>query len=221
MTRITLTRPELAAAASLCAGTEKHRPHTNGVHIAPAPAGGLHIVATDGHLLSVGHDPDGTMDGPAVTIRMDKKAWTAAGKAARMTVDGDRAEMFSDPDPDSGAAPAALAIVEHEDGATFPPWPRIIPQPHEPAPFGEGKPAVTSAAVDVTLSSLLLARIPPIAKLLRPGSRSAVPLHFSGAAGAPLLIRCEGRADWLGVIMPMRDGVHTAESPLPDWLATD
>lgn len=75
--KIKITRPEFLAAASLMTSKKATRYYIGGVHIEPAPSGGVLLVATNGPSLVVFHDKEGIADGE-YTIPVSHYLFTAA-----------------------------------------------------------------------------------------------------------------------------------------------
>lgn len=58
----TVVSARLFAAVATFRAIQDIRYYLNGVHIAPCEAGGVFVVATNGHQMAVAHDPDGRTD---------------------------------------------------------------------------------------------------------------------------------------------------------------
>ena len=197
--RINLNPGRFAFLANF-ASTEDTRYYLNGVYIEPHPAGGVVMVATDGHVMGVAHDPDGSCDAPAIISTQRKPAAIFLPPAPirdRCRLELTRsAELGGDrylatrtgPTPKAGAA---VGIVEVIDGV-FPPWRGVVPWAlmADPTPMLAG-----------TFNGQLLSRFAaPYAHC-----DAALELRQRAPGDAALVIRDE--LPWfVGVIMPMHRG---------------
>ena len=197
-TRLNINPGRFAFLANF-ASTEDTRFYLNGVYIEPHPAGGVVMVATDGHVMGVAHDPDGSCDAPAIISTQRKPAAIFLPPApirdrcrleiARLTASqlgGDRyLATRTGPTPKAGAA---VGIVEVIDGV-FPPWRGVVPW----ALMADPTPGLAGA-----FNGQLLSRFAaPYARC-----DAALELRQRAAGDAALVIRDE--MPWfVGVIMPM------------------
>ncbi len=195
-TRLNINPGRFAFLANF-ASTEDTRFYLNGVYIEPHPAGGVVMVATDGHVMGVAHDPDGSCDAPAIISTQRKPAAIFLPPAPirdRCRLELTRsAELGGDrylatrtgPTP---KASGAVGIVEVIDGV-FPPWRGVVPWAlmADPTPMLAG-----------TFNGQLLSRFAaPYAHC-----DAALELRQRAAGDAALVIRDE--LPWfVGVIMPM------------------
>lgn len=190
--KITFTRPAMLFAGMTCASTDPTRYYLHGVQVEPSPQGGLLLIATDGHRLSLAHDAGATVEGtlpergvilPAVKAAMAKLKEGTRAQAAVVTYDGQTFAV----DGQTWHAPAI-------DG-TFPDWRRILPY-------------VTEAKPGAGFNPRYLADFAKIAAAF--GDKNA-PLVITGAdATFPHWVQIAGVPDWRGVILPLR---HDCETP--------
>ena len=200
----TTTNPLRLFAASLTQSTEETRYYLRGVCIQRAGEGLLYI-STDGHRLTVAHDPEAVWDGElpesGVILPVDKKAATAlkSRKAASVDYDGSMLYVRHANEAILNVSPASLI-----DG-TFPDWRRVMPQT-----YGE------AMALNIGFDPAYLGTYAPIMKLHDNG-----PMIIHPNGNGPALLTFGG-LDWLlGVLMPKRDNsVDPRDNGriAPDWL---
>ena len=190
--KITFTRPAMLFAGMTCASTDSTRYYLRGVQVEPSPSGGLLLVATDGHRLSLAHDAGATVEGtlpergvilPTVNAAMAKLKEGTRAQAEVVTYDGRTFAV----DGQTWHAPAI-------DG-TFPDWRRILPD-------------VTTPGTGAGFNPRYLADFAKVAAAF--GEKNA-PLVLTGAStDAPHWVQLSGIPEWRGVLMPKR---HTCETP--------
>ena len=221
---ITFTKPWLVAAAARWISTEQTRYYICGVSIQRAPQGGLYIVSTDGHRMSVGYDELGTIedgtDNPAALFAVaDKKHWTEFAKADAATITGDTVHFHNTlkglptADLTQWKKPHAVALADHIDGS-FPDWAHVVPDMSR---------ATASAAS--AFNPAYLADLGPMAKVLRcdgcaRSDRAYAPsrVQITGITpDSPALIRFGSVSDWFGVLMPVVDRHAPSLAGTPDW----
>ena len=119
MTIITITKPELVRVAALFQALESDsRYYPRGVHYERAPQGGVLIVSTDGCRLSVGYDPEGSIEGDEATVALPKPLLAKLKPdSGPLTITADRAGLDRDD--------RVLGIPTWIDGA-FPDWRRFV-----------------------------------------------------------------------------------------------
>lgn len=209
----TLVRADRLRLAHLFASNEQTRYYLNGAFIEAVEGGGVRIVATDGHVLGVFHDPEGYTSHDCIAslpkdalaaikrARDPEKVWfgivglhEGVGRQEARVLDAENLNLTLD------EVAVALAdvknpyiawsgIVELIDG-TFPEYQRVIPS----------NLAVVNAPQ--TFNADLIARFGQVASR---GRRESAPITiYNGEEGAPALVDC-GRPDFIGVIMPMRE----------------
>lgn len=171
--------------ASLAASKDLTRPQIAGVKLERHPSGeGVLLIATDGNLMAVFYDRNGTIDGECV-VEIPKHVLAAckAGQGplkienGESEVYGKRGELFS-----------AKGVVSEW---TFPDWRRVVPQPSTEA----GQPGMFDAA--------LLARM---GSILNTGKLCALALHADSAADPHLAFGSDDNA--FGVVMPLRESAR-------------
>jgi DNA polymerase III sliding clamp (beta) subunit (PCNA family) len=124
--KLTLTKPELFAAAARFTSTEKMRDYLSGISVERREAGGVFIVSTDGHRAFVALDLDAEMNQDKAVILPPKrkmgKNWFKSS--------GYRIALFSDDtvslEGDAGTLDMAVA-KDMTDQWEFPNVRRIIP----------------------------------------------------------------------------------------------
>lgn len=197
--QITITKPRLMYAAALCVSTEASRYYLHGVFIQPHRDGGAYIVATDGHRMSIGYDPDATLDGvpPSGVILNVPKAAVAKLKAAKVN---DVATWSSD-DSILRINPDFACLCPEIDG-TFPDWMRICPKI---AHLGD-------AAPGATFNGKYIADFALVSKAL---SDRYAALTLIGAGELEPHWVLAGDPNWRGVLMPLRGN---GANPRPDWI---
>ena len=190
MTTITITKPELVRVAALFQGREETRYYICGVHYERAPQGGILIVSTDGHRISVGYDPEGSIEGDDATVALPKP-------------------FLAKLKPDSGPLTIAtdLGTLDGEERTVciptwidppFPDWRRVIPEN-----FGD-----TCAG---GFGASYLAAYAQAGKWL--GERFPNVRIVGLDAGLPHLVRLAGIDSWFGILMPVRQPMTTT----PNW----
>ena len=110
----------LLRAVALAQSTEESRYYLCGVHVEPHPDGGVILVATNGHVMTVARDPDGTCDAEAIYPITKKALADLKGKADRAVIaDG----MLTILDQCGGVL--GMHVAAPIDG-TFPEWRRVL-----------------------------------------------------------------------------------------------
>ncbi len=197
MTKLKLSNPAYLAAASLVASTDETRYYLQGVHIESAPEGGVFLVATNSHAMSVFWDRDGNVDAP-VTLPVSRALFAATKYAPkyqsrRLEVSDNIIRVWNGVDP----PPSYMQHFSQTEGE-FPNWRRVIPKLKKK----RTSPAFNSsylAAFDKTLIAAFGAY--PF---------NEIRLICSGEKG-PVLVRT-GSTDWFGVLMPV---ISQTSSELP------
>lgn len=184
---INFTRPGMLYAAMICQSTDPLRPQLQGVQVEPCPAGGVYIVATDGHRLALGLDREATVEGgmlaggvilpiPKGCLAKLKEGGRSAPPAVRFGAPG----TFSL----GGVAYPCAPIA-----GPFPDWRRVLPGREGLAP--------PSAFFDASY----LADFGKIAKGF--GKRTSFLRLVSADPTGPAWVDI-GVPDWRGVLMPVR-----------------
>lgn len=206
---------DLFRIAYMTVSTQESRYYLNGVFIEPAPMGGVFLVSTDSHRMTVIHDAGGRADRPAI-IQLSKDALKAFKPARnekrRLAVDiGERSETpavatvlkaFHTAATDEDFAPVAVHHGAEVDG-TFPDYRRVIPTlatgiaPSTPA--YDGRYLADFAKMGAELS----------------GEKDARMIVHSFDASGPGLVQWMGVGHAFGVIMPVRHSV--AADRVPAW----
>lgn len=105
-----------------------------GIGIEPAPQGGVYLVATDGHCLTVIHDKDGTMTGgESVILRASPELVSACKKRyepglnANIIITGQRVSIANDFDQEHTDLETYIQPGKPWIEANFPNWRRLMP----------------------------------------------------------------------------------------------
>jgi DNA polymerase-3 subunit beta len=134
--------PVYFAAISLFAAKNDVRYYLNGVHIERNPGGGVLMVGTNGHYLSVIHDPEGWIEEGRESLivgDISKALFSACANKRKnnLPLKGLHiAEHFSivsqceDPEPFGGATVATIQTSIVDD--VFPNWRRVAPEQKGP-----------------------------------------------------------------------------------------
>ena len=193
--KVTITKPELFAAACRFVGKEETRYYLKGVHVRPAAMGGLLIIATDGHRLFAAYDENGTWEGDATTgsDRLPDYIFTPhTAKQPKKHFDADT--LVLDGITATYIGPKGTSIVQCSAGSCeYPQWARVMPSCNA----GDGH----ATLQECTFNGEYVADFCETRKLL--GASHAFVVHHTG--GNPALVSM-GRTDCVGVIMPMRTG---------------
>ena len=193
--KVTITKPELFAAACRFVGKEETRYYLKGVHVRPAAMGGLLIIATDGHRLFAAYDENGTWEGYANTgsDRLPDYIFTPhTAKQPKKHFDADA--LILDGSTATYIGPKGASIVQCSAGSCeYPHWARVMPSCNA---FDEH-----ASLKDASFNGEYVADFCDVRKLL--GAGGAFVVHHTGEN--PALVSM-GRSDCVGVIMPMRVG---------------
>ena len=195
-------------AASLIVSKEETRYYLTGVLVEPNPAGGIFLVATDGHKLVVIHDPNGSANRPAI-LSCDFKSSALKTKrpelGRRVILTGNTADIRNAaPDDDDTEATITVdrMLFEEVDGP-FPSWRRVVPLDIN-----------TTESGVFSFNGNYLKTIVDSVKLLTSERMTQLEI-FQKAPNDPAVIRCLDAPDALYVIMPIR---ARCDSSTPDWL---
>jgi hypothetical protein len=195
---------DLFRAAAACISTQESRYYLCGVHIEPHPTEGVFLVATDGHLMAVFHDPTGYAEKPGI-LTCDTKAkalkTTKADYASRIVlVLSDTLEgHITAGNPDQVVDRLQFQLVD----GSFPDWRRIVPT-------GDLKPKEGPRSFDLKLLKI----IADSAKLAGATDIRAT-FHQKDVTG-PAILRFAGLENGMHILMPVRAMEGDAR---PDWLA--
>ena len=193
---------KLFAATARTISTEEARYYLCGVFFEANPNGGVTMVATNGHTMTVAHDPDGTIEGTdGAIMKVDKTVLTAAKKAhmGNMIFTSDVATVYAhNSDTIAGAMGPCLEI----DGR-FPDWRRVVPQYTDP----KGQAAQDHHGyLGATLQTIL-----DTAKILG-GKKASFTINAVGAK-SPELVLYESTDQIFSVLMPCRTSKEALSPP--------
>ena len=191
MTTITITKPELVRVAALFQAPESDsRYYLRGVHYERAPQGGVLIVSTDGTRLSVGYDPEGSIEGDDATVALPKPF------LAKLKPDSGTLIITSDHAKLTGDKPALSESTWIDP--PFPDWRRVVPEN-----FGD-----TCAGA---FNASYLAAYTQVGKFI---GKHILNVRIVGAdALSPHLVRIAGIDSWFGILMPVR----REKATIPNW----
>lgn len=184
----------LLRAVALAQSTEETRYYLCGVHVEPRPDGGVILVATDGKVMTVAHDPTGSCDGKAIYPIGKKMLSDLKAKRADRAVFADGTLMVVGED---GAALGMHAVVPLD--GTFPDWRRGLP-------VGVSAPASGSAFAVKYLDA-----VHRTAKML-----GVLTCTIFDNGVSPATIKYAGCADIFSVLMPC---THDEVAGFPIWMS--
>lgn len=183
------------------------RYYLNGVHVQPHPAGGVVIIATDGHTLAGIWDRTGHTSGPAV-LRVSPELVRAASNRKAVDLELSAGVLAVRQKIGEALAPLYIQPGETTIDGRFPDWQRVLPS-------RELKPRAVTA-----LSAAYVARMAKVAKLLAP--KHGGMLRMLGQAdtvegNGPAVLQLADVPDFFAIVMPMR--CDDPAAGLPDWTA--
>lgn len=211
-------RADRVPLISLFVSTEKTRYYLHGFCVERHPVAGVLLIATDGHRMAIFHDAEGYLEGAAQIIVKANAASLKACKPPRgqvvdswwCQVEGATAKSsdsvlqigFS---ADCGATITRPDATQHDcliDG-TFPDYRRVLPSDNAPADWSGKRlpsfnPDYLASFGKVSASE---------------GGKKMIAIHPSISEGPAII--STGRADFFGVLMPMRSALTHDR---PDWL---
>jgi len=214
MTKLTFDA-SLFRAVYIASSNEKTRFYLQGVYVTKAPGAqpGVTLAATDGHMLLIGYDPNGTIEGEGVILQTEGHKVPGASFKALRKEKGRRTVQF---DTEAGGVAhilngigetVAVSLMETIDGS-FPDLYRVIPSVTGASPM--------QAA---TLDSRFVAAAAK-ASILHNDETRAAPISFWGDSPAdPVLVTfgaSDAGRDLFGVIMPLRSN-SSASDGAPAW----
>ena len=209
-------RADQFRAASLMISKEETWYYLNGVLIEPDPAGGIFLVATDGHRLVVIHDPNGYAERPAI-LKCDWKSPALKTKRGelgrRVYLDGNDATIYdlepgepADADASAAGVPIDRMLFREIDGK-FPEWRRVVPIDPKPDP--------EKANGVLTFTAGLLNEITASARILLGNGVVIMELFQGNTPPDASIIRFAELHDAVYVLMPFRS---SGIAVTPDWL---
>lgn len=197
-------RADYFQAVAQCISSDETRYYLQGVYIEPHPSGtGVLMVATNGHIMAVIHDPEGHADKPAILTTNFKSADfkskrnESAPRVIHLT--GDTGEIKCNGER------VGVMPIEKIDG-TFPAWRRVLPTDN----------SKEYAWNECCYSFAYLGRLQAAFKILgaKETKLDILPDKQLGAA----IVHHGTDIDALFIIMPVRAPSVTYEKP--EWLAT-
>lgn len=207
---------------------ELTRYYLNGAFIEPLPGGGgVLIVGTDGHTLGVVHDPTGRANRPCICPMprsIVERAVVDITTPPKIAPDDDDDDDFPDDNelPESRPPPTHIHFIGRgyyltdaewepatpletmpkgvllaghapEIDGTFPDWRKVVPSIE----------SMTSPASTVAFNVDYLQRFAQVARIL--GAAKFGNVECYPQPGGPWLVRVYQCADFLGVVMPLRE----------------
>jgi hypothetical protein len=199
------------------------------IRIEPCPAGGVLLIASDGHALAVARDPDGSCTGP-MSVDIPDDLLEACRPPQRVYLNHE-GEIYA-PEMPAWMIPGLVLLTEYGgmlfpkskrargvlwEGSldkrslnTYPDWRQLIPS-------GDLTPIS-----GVALNPDILARFSAAANIEVDGPwAEGVTLfgtgdpHLPNDCG-PIVVRTRTFPDFFGLVMPMRNGTH--DRAVPEWL---
>ena len=202
---IEITQPELVRVAAMFQSTDETRYYLNGVYFCKAEKyGGVYIVSTDGHRMSVGYDAKGKIDKPAIIRfpvdflkRLTPKKEPivlkmGAGPLATIAVNEGRSDKDS-------VAVCSITVID----GIYPEWRRVVPT-FSGLKGGHG-----------AFNAKYLAEYRPVLSALGVGPSSPIKIIGEDSA-SPHRVHIGGVDNWFGVLMPMR---FEGTANIPVWFA--
>lgn len=202
---------DLFRIVSTCQSKEQTRYYLCGVYVEPCAAGGVTLVATDGHRLMCARDENGTADESAI-IQLSpaalKACKTGKGELRReVAVDGSGATVRAVlQDGDSETVQLIAFSTDCRIDGTFPDWRRVVPDPSFAA---ESRPGAFNGSYLSSFGTIAA----DLAKL-RDSKKSLLRI-LSSEPESPALVLFPLDPQAFGVIMPCRCDMSTTP---PDWL---
>ena len=210
---------DLLRLAMITACREKGRFYLQGVCLQPGPQGGVILVSTDGHRMSVLFDDEGEMTGAesvtfpefeagAVILKACK---SGKDEARRVLIDGDeRRPTVTVCNTVTGRDGNGLQLVEILSASvpmidgSFPDWRRVLPR-------------VDAIGEPGDYNAKYIADFAKIAAELG-GARANPMTIVASDPASPALVRF-GLASGFGVLMPLRCS-NPVSTALPEWVWT-
>ena len=213
---------DLVRRAHQCVSTDKSRPAIGGVSVEALPQGGALLIATNGRIMVVLHDPDGIVIGGPRTL-FPSKAMLVKSKprylneaeeyvvsdtrAAVVVRDLDNIWNVIDPANHPGDNVSATQWKDVLLDQSFPDYRRVIPRTIEPdapiSPFNADLLGMLAKAFSRQKTSTVLSLV-----------ASGKPKNDGTPSSDAILVIPRG-IDGFGVIVPVRD---SKLSKLPAWM---
>jgi len=206
--KITITRPQHVKAAGLCQAKEKTRYYLCGINIERAPQGGLYIVGTNGHVMSVGYDANGEIEGADSVILKFPDDFLRSIKATtrnKLAIENNLACIVTESTPECKTPTAELLRLP----GPFPKWHSLIPKLQ-----GTQCPGVVATKYLTLVDQIQ--RCYHSGRKLR-GARIVGAEDKDPLAARPHIVTLIGVSDWAGAIMSLRV-LDTSKLAVPNWL---
>ena len=202
-----------------CVSTEETRYYLNGVGVHLLEHG-ARLIATDGHILGVfrDHEAHGTHDGIAIVSRLAiADAFKAARKEARRNDPSSYWLVVDDTGMGSAvlAPTASDAVAGRDDGEEYPVLWRSLKSVLIDGSFPDYTRVIPSRAFDVTpcdcgFNPALIGRFASIINDAKDATRGVSLISTCAKGDGPYLVLSAFVPDFVGVVMPMRNGTVDA-----------
>lgn len=186
--KIKITRPEFLAAASLMVSKDPERYYAGGVHIEPAPSGGVFLVATNGTCLVVFHDEEGAVDGEC-TLKVSRGLFWASKQSKAgsnrmcLIVENDILQII-----DAEVGELYIERFAPIDGK-FVDWRKVVPSlPHDGSDFK-------------VFDAKLMAQFAKVNEIAY-GKKQAASIYMS--CSSPIIVTPTPTKEWFGILMPFQ-----------------
>lgn len=210
MSKITINAKALLATFP-CVSTESTRYYLNGVSIERSEHGGIVAVSTNGHTMSVYHDPNGSMGDleDKLILNLNKthakllkqdKAWKDLDLILSIDTYAKTISNISRDDHE----PRMMCGFDGVIDGTFPDWKRVVPD-------------LSKGFAGNCLDCFNADYLKSFADLGKVFGGKAMDLAIN-EHGRPSLVRFANVENWFGVLMPMRDGTGSHNPRLPKFM---
>ena len=200
---------KLFRAVYMTVSKEPTRYYLNGVYVEPHPHGGVLLVSTDGHRMTVAHDPDATATRPAIlnlsvspaSIVSKRGAETTNTISAFTSSKNGMAEVYVMKYGMIVTDAAGNDAAGWEIDGDFPSFRKVIPE-------------IEKGPCYVGFNGKYLKKVHDAAKLLSGEKSTKLSVRVTKPE-APILVRCDhpDASNIFWIVMPMR----TAPAALPEF----
>ena len=205
--QITLTAKYIPLVAPFMA-TKDMRYYLCGINVRPHKDGGVLIAATNGHVLALAYDREGSVDGEYI-LHIDQRTVAACSgrkPGLKLTLLNGRMTVMSD--AEELCVQAGSPFIE----GNYPNYSNVVPASDALKPGLVG--GFDSAYIAIIDKVVSVARKSGLA--LRP---AVTFFSVGGSPTLPAVARLTGFDDFLAVLMPMRG--DPIDQPIPLWVAAN